>query len=203
MRRRRSGTIELAGTPAKVGSPADALDRGMVLVPRDRRHDGLVLDMDVADNINLATLDESASLGLVRRDDARERARELVTRMDVRPADPGATTRLLSGGNQQKVVLGRWLAAEADVFVLDEPTVGVDVGAKAEIYRLLAQLADDGAGLLVSSNDPVELLGICDRVIVLLRGQVIADVPSGELTLDALVALTTGSAATSDLGGAS
>jgi ribose transport system ATP-binding protein len=121
--------------------------------------------------------------------------------MDVRPDDPGITTRLLSGGNQQKVVLGRWLAADAEVFVLDEPTVGVDVGAKAEIYRLLDELAHAGAGLLVSSNDSAELLGVCDRIVVLLRGRVVADVPASELTLDELVALTTGSATGSDAPG--
>jgi ribose transport system ATP-binding protein len=193
LRARREGTIRLAGVAERIGSPADALDHGMVLVPRDRREEGLVLDMNVADNINMATLERSASFGLLRPKQARSLAMQLVTRMDVRPARPDATTRLLSGGNQQKVVLGRWLAADADVYVLDEPTVGVDVGAKAEIYRLLAELAGAGAGLLVSSNDPVELLGICDRVVVLLRGQVVADVMSTQITLDGLVALTTGS----------
>ena len=112
--------------------------------------------------------------------------------MDIRPADPQKRARLLSGGNQQKVVLARWLAADVKIFVLDEPTVGVDVGARAEIYRLLDELAGQGAALLVSSNDSAELLGICDRVIVLVRGEVVADLPTDELTLDELVAITTG-----------
>jgi ribose transport system ATP-binding protein len=194
LRRRRAGHVEVDGHQVRVHSPADALSRGMALVPRDRRNDGLVLDMDVSDNINLATLDEVASFGWLSGEDALARARDLVERMDVRPGDPEIVTRLLSGGNQQKVVLGRWLAADADVFLLDEPTVGVDVGAKAEIYRLLDELAAAGAGLLVSSNDSTELLGICDRIIVLVRGRIVADVPSTELTLDRLVELTTGSA---------
>jgi ribose transport system ATP-binding protein len=201
LRRTRAGSLEVDGRPASVHSPADALDRGVALVPRDRRNDGLVLDLDVSGNINLATLEEVSRLGWVHGDAALARARTLVERMDVRPDDPGITTRLLSGGNQQKVVLGRWLAADAEVFVLDEPTVGVDVGAKAEIYRLLDELAHAGAGLLVSSNDSAELLGVCDRIVVLLRGRVVADVPADQLTLDELVALTTGSATGSPPGG--
>jgi ribose transport system ATP-binding protein len=203
LRRIRAGSIGVHGQPATVHSPADALDRGVALVPRDRRNDGLVLDLDVSGNINLATLEEVSRFGWISGVAALERARSLVERMDVRPDDPGMTTRLLSGGNQQKVVLGRWLAADAEVFVLDEPTVGVDVGAKAEIYRLLDELAHAGAGLLVSSNDSAELLGVCDRIVVLLRGRVVADVPADELTLDELVALTTGSAGGTVVGEAS
>jgi ribose transport system ATP-binding protein len=195
LHRAHGGQLLVDGAPARVHSPADALDRGVALVPRDRRNDGLVLDLDVSGNINLATLDEVARVGWLSGDAALTRARELIDRMDVRPGDPRITTRLLSGGNQQKVVLGRWLAADADILVLDEPTVGVDVGAKAEIYRLMADLAQGGAALLVSSNDSAELLGVCDRIIVLLRGRIVADVPAAELTLDELVALTTGSAA--------
>jgi ribose transport system ATP-binding protein len=195
LRRAHEGQLLVDSAEARVHSPADALDRGMALVPRDRRNDGLVLDLDVSGNINLATLDDVARGGWLSGEAALGRARELIARMDVRPEDPRVTTRLLSGGNQQKVVLGRWLAADANVLVLDEPTVGVDVGAKAEIYRLMADLAHGGAALLVSSNDSAELLGVCDRIVVLLRGRIVADVPATELTLDELVALTTGSAA--------
>ena len=192
LRRTKTGTIEIGGAAARIHSPADALARGMVLVPRDRRQDGLVLDMDVSHNINLATLDEVATGGWIVTDRADARAAQLVERMDVRPTDPTLITRLLSGGNQQKVVLGRWLAAQADVFLLDEPTVGVDIGAKAEIYRLIADLAARGAGVLVSSNDPTELLGTCDRIVVMMRGEVVADRTSDGLELDDLIALTTG-----------
>lgn len=202
LRRPRAGTIEIAGALTRVRSPADALEHGMVLVPRDRRQDGLVLDMDVSHNINLATLDEVATAGWIVADRADARATQLVERMDVRPADPTLTTRLLSGGNQQKVVLGRWLAAEADVFLLDEPTVGVDIGAKAEIYRLIADLAARGAGVLVSSNDPTELLGTCDRILVMMRGEVVADRPGDGLELDDLIALTTGGSSVTDGGSA-
>ena len=119
----------------------------------------------------------------------------MVERLDIRPSEPGRSARLFSGGNQQKVVLARWLAAKAEVLIFDEPTVGVDIGAKAEIYTLMQQLTDRGTGLLVTSNDPVELLGLCDRIVVLVRGEIVATVRRGEVLLDELVALTTGGGA--------
>lgn len=188
----RSGSVEVESKPVRLSAPHRALARGMALVPRDRRQDGLILDMNVADNVNLATLSQVSRFGLVVRSKANAAANRMVKAMDIRPADPQKRARLLSGGNQQKVVLARWLAADVKIFVLDEPTVGVDVGARAEIYRLLDELAGQGAALLVSSNDSAELLGICDRVIVLVRGEVVADLPTDELTLDELVAITTG-----------
>ena len=91
------------------------------------------------------------------------------------PTDPDAIVRFLSGGNQQKVVLARWLARNADMFILDEPTVGVDIGARSEIYTVISRLARTGAGVLVSSSDPAELIGLCDRILVMLRGQIVAE----------------------------
>ncbi|MGC4152344.1 MAG: sugar ABC transporter ATP-binding protein [Propionicimonas sp.] len=192
LERKRGGTTAVDGEAARLSSPHRALARGMALVPRDRRHDGLVLDMTVTDNVNLATMEKVSSFGLVNTRRALEACTRMIKTMDIRPPDPEKRTRLLSGGNQQKVVLARWLAADTKVFVLDEPTVGVDVGAKSEIYRLLNQLADSGAAVLVSSNDSAELLGVCDRVVVLVRGEVVADLPTADLTLDELIAITTG-----------
>ena len=114
-------------------------------MPRDRRQAGLVLDMTVADNVNLASLDKVAVAGLERRRAADRRAAELVTRLDIRPPDTRRVAKFLSGGNQQKVVLARWLATGARLFILDEPTIGVDIGAKIELYRLIDELAARGA----------------------------------------------------------
>jgi ribose transport system ATP-binding protein len=193
LRAPKRGRISIGGRKINIISPAVALRHGMVLIPRDRRHDGLVLDMSVTDNINLATLDDVSSAGILRRSKALDRAKSMVQKLDIRPANPAATTRLLSGGNQQKVVLGRALAADASVFILDEPTVGVDIGAKAEIYRLVADVAARGAAVIVSSNDPAEILGLCDRVVVMLRGSIVADAPAGAFTRDELVATMTAS----------
>ncbi len=186
------GQIAFDGTVTRLKSPSDAVESGIVLVPRDRRHDGLVLDMTVADNINLASLEEVAVMQLENRAQATKRAEELSEKLDIRPRRVEAVARFLSGGNQQKVVLARWLATGSSLFILDEPTVGVDIGAKVEIYQLIEDLAGQGAAVLVSSSDAAELLGLCDRIVVMVRGQVVADQTADTLTLDSLLALTTG-----------
>ena len=195
LRRLTAGTVTLAGKPIRIDTPATALAHGFALVPRDRRHAGLVLDMTVADNVNLASLDTVAITGLERRGMALRRAADLVARLDIRPPDPAKVARYLSGGNQQKVVLARWLATGARLFILDEPTIGVDIGAKVELYRLVGELAARGAAVIVSSSDDAELLGLCDRVVVMLRGRVLATRAADELGLDGLLALTSGSVA--------
>ncbi|MEM7443893.1 MAG: sugar ABC transporter ATP-binding protein [Pseudomonadota bacterium] len=194
LRKIRSGTLEVAGRSLKLSSPADAVSRGVVLVPRDRRHDGLVLPMNVQENINLASLDKVSAYGWELRKAAGDRAEGLIADLDIRPTNPEAITRTLSGGNQQKVVLGRWLATDAKVFILDEPTVGVDVGAKVEIYQLIARLAKRGAGIVISSSDPGELVGLCDRILVMMRGEIIFASKGEDLGIDQLVAMTTGAA---------
>src|SRR5690606_33445908 len=165
---------------------------GVVLVPRDRRNDGLVLPMTVAENVTLATLGQNSVAGLVSAGRERASAEAQIRNLDIRPPSAGAVTRYLSGGNQQKVVLGRWLARKARAYLFDEPTVGVDVGAKSEIYALMHGLARDGAPVLVSSGDPAELVGVCDRILVMMRGRILTEVPTAGLTVDRLVAITTG-----------
>ena len=142
----------------------------------------------------LASLDEVAVLGIERRGAARRRAADLVARLDIRPPGTDKVVKFLSGGNQQKVVLARWLATGARIFILDEPTVGVDIGAKVEIYRLVAELAARGASIIVSSSNSAELLGLCDRIVVMLRGRAVATSDATDLGLDELLALTSGSA---------
>jgi ribose transport system ATP-binding protein len=178
-------------------SPADAISQGLALVPRDRRHDGLVLPMTVGENITLATLEADARMGLENRARANARSAQKIRELDIRPANPQAIVRFLSGGNQQKVVLARWLARQADVFILDEPTVGVDIGARSEIYGVVDRLAQAGAGVIVSSSDPGELIGLCDSIVVMMRGKVVARIDPAQSTIDQLIALTTG-AVTSD-----
>ncbi len=186
-----SGTVCLNSQDAIARVPSDAVASGIALVPRDRRHDGLVLDLSVSDNINLSSLDDVSKYKWEMRGAAAKRADALSHKLDIRPRRPSAISRFLSGGNQQKVVLARWLATDSKLFILDEPTVGVDIGAKVEIYQLIEDLARNGSGVLISSSDPTELLGMCDRIIVMMRGHVVANEPIDELTLERLVALTT------------
>ncbi|MCI9859656.1 sugar ABC transporter ATP-binding protein [Microbacterium proteolyticum] len=191
---RHAGDLSLLGRRFRPSSPAAALEAGVVLVPRDRRHDGVVLDFSTQRNLTLSTLAEGTRAGLLDDAASRTRAEGLAERLDIRPRDTSVQTRLLSGGNQQKVVLGRSLAAGARVIVLDEPTVGVDIGAKQEIYRLLAELAASGTAVVIVSTDPAEVLGLSDRVVVLERGRVAHEVTTDGLTLEHLSALVTGSA---------
>lgn len=194
LRKPHSGSLMLDEKKVRLRSPADAVRAGIVLVPRDRRHDGLVLDMSVSDNLNLASLEDVSTALMEKRALAASKADEMAETLDIRPRNTQTTSRLLSGGNQQKVVLGRWLTKGANVFMLDEPTVGVDVGAKVEIYQLVEDLAAKGASILISSSDPGELIGLCDHILVMLRGQIVAQMPTTGLNLDNLVAVTTGGA---------
>ncbi|MCJ1708234.1 sugar ABC transporter ATP-binding protein [Microbacterium sp. VKM Ac-2923] len=198
---RHAGELSLAGRRFRPSSPAAALEAGVVLVPRDRRHDGVVLDFSTQRNLTLSTLAQSTRAGLLDQAASRARAGDLSARLDIRPRDTSVQTRLLSGGNQQKVVLGRSLAAGARVVVLDEPTVGVDIGAKQEIYRLLDELAASGTAVVVVSTDPAEVLGLTGRIVVLERGRVAHEVSTDGLTLEHLSALVTGSAAGSPADG--
>lgn len=192
LRHARAGEVRLDGAGLRIRSAADAVKAGIVLVPRDRRNDGLVLPMTVAENVTLATLGENAVAGLVSGARQRDSAETQIGNLDIRPPNAGAITRYLSGGNQQKVVLGRWLAKKARAYLFDEPTVGVDVGAKSEIYALMHGLAREEAPVLVSSGDPAELVGICDRIIVMMRGRILTEIATDGLTVDRLVAITTG-----------
>jgi ribose transport system ATP-binding protein len=192
LRAAKDGSISVNGKKGRNRNPAAALRRGMVLIPRDRRNDGLVLDLQVDENISLSTVSDVATAGIVSRSKSIARAKEMISALDIRPADPVRKARFLSGGNQQKVVLARSLAAKAKIFIFDEPTVGVDVGAKGEIYRLVRDLAEGGAGVLVSSNEPAELLGLCDRILIVVRGEIVAEHASSDLHRDQLVQLMTG-----------
>lgn len=187
LRKVKSGTLEIHGKPTKIKSPAMALKQGMALIPRDRRNDGLVLNLKITDNINLSTLNMVSRWGLVSKSKSTSRATEMISLLKIKPARPSTLARLLSGGNQQKVVLARSLAAKTNIFILDEPTIGVDVGAKGEIYKVISDLASDGAAILISSNDPAEILGLCDRVFVVLRGKIVSSHKAGDLGKDELV----------------
>ena len=172
-----AGTVQLRGETLPAGSPRAAMARGLALVPEDRQGCGLVLPMSVGQNLSMVVLPTLTHGGLT---DARREA-DLVARLlrelAVKAAGPDAPAHTLSGGNQQKLVLGKWLAARPAVLILDEPTRGVDVGAKAEIYRLIRRLAADGLGVLLISSDLPEVLALSDRVLVMRGGRV-----SGELT---------------------
>lgn len=164
--------VSINGQPVKVHSARAAIEQGIYLVPEDRRGEGLVTRMTVRENITLPSLSRFASLFMIRRDRERKTADEQIGSLQIKT--PGCETAVmnLSGGNQQKVVLGKWLSMSPKVMILDEPTRGIDVGAKAEIYRLMRQLADGGAVILMISSDMEEVLHVSDRVVVMHEGEI-------------------------------
>jgi ribose transport system ATP-binding protein len=180
-RRASAGTVRVRGAALRAGSVPAAVRAGMGLCPEERKSQGLLLGEPVYRNVSLATLGRFARGGFVRRGAERAAAREVTAQLDVRPADPMRVTRTLSGGNQQKVVLARWLLRGCRVLLLDEPTRGVDVGARTEIYALIRRLAASGVAVVLVSSEVPEVLGLADRVLVVREGRVVHEAPSGEL----------------------
>jgi ribose transport system ATP-binding protein len=177
-RRASHGSVSVGGHKLRNGSVSAAVTAGLGLCPEERKSQGLVLDDAVYRNISLASLDRFAQYGISREGAERKAAQEAARSVDVRPDDPNRIIRTLSGGNQQKVVLARWLLRSCKVLLLDEPTRGVDVGARAEIYALIRELADSGVALVIVSSDIEEVLGLSDRVLVVADGHVVHDGPS-------------------------
>src|SRR3954469_10853917 len=172
-RKATSGTVRVGGKVLRSGNVAAAVKAGVGLAPEERKSQGLLLGESVARNISIASLARFARVGFVSRGDERAAAREQVIALDVRPPDVDRQVRPFSGGSRQKVVLARWLLRDCRVLLLDEPTRGVDVGARSEIYALIRALADRGVAVVVVSSEIPEVLGLADRVLVVADGAVV------------------------------
>ncbi|HMA16024.1 MAG TPA: ATP-binding cassette domain-containing protein, partial [Kiloniellaceae bacterium] len=188
------GTVEIEGRPAKPRSPgaAKAPRNGMALIPEDRKSEGLLLPMSVRDNISMASIGKFTAKGLggIFIDRKRQDARidEMIKRLAIKVGDPDSPVGTLSGGNQQKVVIAKWLMTEARIILLNDPTRGIDVGTKQEIYQLLRQLADAGAAILFYTTDYDELIGCCDRVSIMYAGGIKRELSDAALTEENIVA---------------
>ncbi|WP_026876701.1 ATP-binding cassette domain-containing protein [Jiangella gansuensis] len=181
IRKASSGTVTLNGKRLRNGSVGAAVAGGIGLSPEERKSQGLLLDEAIYRNVSLATMGRFARGGFINRATEKRAATEHITSLDVRPPDVDRAVRTLSGGNQQKVVLARWLLRECRVLLLDEPTRGVDVGARSEIYALIRRLAADGVGIVIVSSEVPEVLGLADRVLVLRDGLVVHSGPAHEI----------------------
>lgn len=190
----RSGTIRVNGKPVKIHSPIDAIRAGLALVPEDRKGQGLVLEMAIRENVGLPNLKRTARGGFLNFKGERDISRGTIQSLNVKAAHDGQAVQLLSGGNQQKVVLGKWLAMKPRLFLLDEPTRGVDIGAKQEIYQLMESLAAQGAAILFVSSELTEIIGISDRVLVMHEGRLTGELQRDELSEEAVMQLATGGA---------
>lgn len=192
IRRVLAGDVRLDGEPVRVRHPRQAMAAGLVLVPEDRRYHGLILDDSIQHNIGLPNLDRLSVGRLVVHQRELDLARAGCERLRVRTPGLGQTVGLLSGGNQQKIVLAKWLARQPRAIIFDEPTRGIDVGAKSEIYALMDQLSQQGTAILMISSDLEEVMGMSDRVLVLHQGRLAGELDRGNLSQETIMRLATG-----------
>jgi len=186
------GEVRIGGHAARLRTPQVAVHRRLALVPEDRREHGVCLGMSIRENVTLASLQKYTRYGLLNGAHETDRVDALIQQLMIQTPDRETTVRNLSGGNQQKVVLAKWLSCQSAVYLLDEPTVGVDVGAKVEIYRLVGALAEQGSGILLLSTDLLELSGVCDRILVMYRGRITKEFTGPETDCDEILAFATG-----------
>lgn len=177
---RDSGEITVHGRKVEIRSPVDAVRAGIGYLSEDRKHFGLALGMDVADNVALASMHRfTGGLGQVRDEAMRKTARDFIRSLGIRTPSERQEVRLLSGGNQQKVVIAKWLLRNCDILIFDEPTRGIDIGAKSEIYKLLADLAAEGKAIIVISSELPEILRVSHRIAVMCEGRLTGTLPGG------------------------
>lgn len=187
-----SGEVLIDHQPVHIRRPLDAIQRGVGLIPEDRRRDGLLMNLSINHNLVLGFLPLVTRLGLLAPDLFKQLGQQQVDRLGILPPRLDLPTRQLSGGNQQKVLIGRWLAGNTGILILDEPTVGVDVGAKADIYKLLHDLAEAGTAILIVSSDMEEVMTVADRILVMASGSLIATFEKGEITQEQILNAASG-----------
>jgi len=187
-----SGEILIDGQPVRIHSPQDAIDNGIALVPEDRKLQALVLLLTLRENVSLPSLSRLSRFGFVRRDQERELAAKYIDTLSIRTPSQNQKVMNLSGGNQQKVVLAKWLAREPRILIVDEPTRGIDIGAKAEVHELLTTLADSGVAVLMISSELPEILHMSDRIAVMREGRIAGELSRAEATQERIMELSTG-----------
>jgi ABC-type sugar transport system ATPase subunit len=190
-----AGTISIYGKEITVRNPKEAMAEGLALVPEDRQHHGLLLPVSIAENASLAILRSLTKVGMVQKNKVTENAETYRGKLKIALHDVNQAVKDLSGGNQQKVVLSKWLLTEPKVLILDEPTRGIDIGAKAEVHRLMRELADSGLAILMISSDLQEVLTVSDRVLVMREGQLVKNLALGEATEESVMLAATGQVA--------
>jgi len=186
-----SGSVTFQGKRLAKQDPRAAMNAGMALVPEDRRHQGLVVDSSVATNTTMAIRKNLKKLGLLFSRKENEAARVWASRLEVKTNSLSTIAGTLSGGNQQKVVLAKWLATNPSLLIIDEPTRGIDVGTKSEVHRLLSELADQGMAIIMISSELPEVLGMADRVLVMCEGHLTAEIPRAEATANSVMRAAT------------
>ncbi len=187
-----AGTVQIDGRLAIIRSPADAVDQGIVYVPEDRGKQGTITALPIFQNVTLPSLGRTSRNGFLKLAEEFKLAREYTERLDLRAASLDTNVDNLSGGNQQKVVIAKWLATRPKVIILDEPTKGIDIGSKAAVHEFMAELAAQGLAVIMVSSEIPEVLGMSDRVIVMREGRIAGELPGEDMTPETLVRLAAG-----------
>jgi ABC-type sugar transport system ATPase subunit len=185
------GRIVLEGKDVHFGSPADAKRAGVALVTEDRKRLGLFPQLNVRENITVCRIEEAATASLISARKERQAARESIALLGIKTAGTESAITALSGGNQQKAIIARWLRTRPKVLLLDDPTRGVDVGAKAELYRVIERLCHEGLGIIITSSELPELIVLCDRILVLCEGRLTGTFERSQFTEHALMEAAT------------
>jgi ribose transport system ATP-binding protein len=188
----KAGEIYVEGKRVNIRNTSSAIARGIGLIPEDRKQHGILSEMTVKENISYSALRNLNRVGIIMGKAEDRIAKDFKEKLDIKTPDLGRKVKNLSGGNQQKVVLSKWLATKCKVLLFDEPTRGIDVGAKQEIYELIKQLAEEGNGIVFISSELPELLGMCDRILVMRKGEISGSFMKGEATQDAILDLASG-----------
>ena len=191
-RKKDSGRVFVNGKEARIGRTRDAVKSGIALIPEERKKQGLILGMSVLDNSALTILDLHTRGGFVLWREIGKLVRQMVSNLDIRTPSLGQTVRNLSGGNQQKVVLSKWFVRRCDVYIFDEPTRGIDVGAKVEIYKLMERLAADGAGIIMVSSELLEVMNVPSRIAVVYDGRIVKEFNRGEASEEEVMSYALG-----------
>lgn len=184
-----SGKVILHNVELKIKSPKDAIMNGIALVPENRRDHGIIADVNVKENISLADIKNLSNWTIINKKKETNVVADLVKNLDLQPPYLDTEVRYLSGGNQQKVVIGKWLCRKSKLIIFDEPTKGVDVGAKAEIYKMMEQMAKEGVGVIFISSEMPELIGICDRILIFNEGSISGSVNREDFTEEKILSL--------------
>ena len=183
-----SGEVKLNGKPVHFLSPHDAIQEHIAFIPENRKEEGLFLDTSIANNMFMANYNRISRKGVLRKKLKKNFLNTFFSKLDIRPNDPEKPARDFSGGNQQKAILAKWMAIEPTIMILDEPTRGIDIGAKAEIYKLMDDLSKKGCSIIMVSSEMTEIIGMCDRVIVMAEGRVTAELDRTEFSQERIMA---------------
>jgi inositol transport system ATP-binding protein len=192
VRARQAGTVKVHGRPARIRRPLEAIRRGLAFLTEDRKRSGLYLNLSVGDNISMASLRRHRRAGLVNHKAVRNLCREALGKLAIKTPSLEQLVMYLSGGNQQKVLVSRWLATTPEILILDEPTRGIDVGTKAEIYRIMSDLAKAGKAIILISSEMREILAMADRVLVMHEGRKVGELTREEATQEKILHMATG-----------